>query len=97
MIGWQFAQQNQDEGGSPFDKLFKIFKELLLYTSGNVDEAISWLTQLDKEYNLTTPDYGISDFIDDLVKKGFLQKPKKGQEGPMRPSSKMEVEMEVQE
>lgn len=93
MIGWQFAQQSEDKERSTFDKLFKIFKELIVYTSGNVDEAISWLTQLDQEYELTTPEYGIADFIDDLTKKGYLQKPKQGQEGPLRPSSKMEVEL----
>ena len=48
---------------SPFDKLFEIFKELITYTSGDFDEAIDWLRQLDKEYELTTPDYTIDDFI----------------------------------
>ncbi|MGB5464168.1 MAG: hypothetical protein WBM92_12435, partial [Aureibaculum sp.] len=41
---------------SPFEKLFEIFKELITYTSGDVDEAIDWLRQLDKEYQLTTPE-----------------------------------------
>jgi len=58
---------------SPFDKLFEIFKELITHTSGDVDEALDWLTQLDKEYELTTPEYTLDDFIDDLKKKGYLR------------------------
>lgn len=57
----------------PFDKLLDIFKELITYTSGDVDEALDWLRQLDKEYELTTPEYTIDDFIDDLKKKGYLK------------------------
>jgi len=58
---------------SPFDKLFEIFKELITYTSGDFDEAIDWLRQLDEEYNLTTPDYTIDDFIEDLKNKGYIR------------------------
>ncbi len=58
---------------SPFDKLFGIFKELISHTSGDFDEAISWLRELDIEYKLTTPDYTIDDFIEDLKKKGYIR------------------------
>ncbi len=58
---------------SPFDKLFEIFKELITYTSGDFDEAIDWLKQLDEEYKLTTPEYTIEDFIEDLKKKGYIR------------------------
>lgn len=58
---------------SPFDKLFEIFKELITYTSGDFDEAIDWLRQLDKEYELTTPDYTIDDFVEDLKNKGYIR------------------------
>ena len=58
---------------SPFDKLFEIFKELITHTSGDVDEALDWLAQLDKEYELTTPEYTLDDFIEDLKKKGYLR------------------------
>ncbi|WP_435262606.1 vWA domain-containing protein [Tenacibaculum sp. nBUS_03] len=57
----------------PFDKLFDIFKELLTYTSGDFDEAFEWLTQLDKEYNLTTPEYTLDDFLEDLKNKGYVK------------------------
>lgn len=58
---------------SPFDKLFEIFKELITYTSGDFDEAIDWLRQLDEEYKLTTPEYTIDDFIEDLKNKGYIR------------------------
>ena len=58
---------------SPFDKLFEIFKELITHTSGDLDEAIDWLRELDKEYKLTDSTYTIDDFIEDLKKKGYIK------------------------
>ena len=57
---------------TPFDKLFEIFKELITHTSGDFDEAIDWLRELDREFKLTTPDYTIDDFIEDLKNKGYI-------------------------
>ena len=58
---------------SPFEKLFPIFKELITHTSGDFDEAIDWLRELDKEYKLTDSAYTIDDFIEDLKKKGYIR------------------------
>jgi uncharacterized protein with von Willebrand factor type A (vWA) domain len=58
---------------TPFEKLFDIFKELIVHTSGDFDEAIDWLRQLDKEYELTTPEYTIEDFIEDLKRRGYIR------------------------
>jgi Ca-activated chloride channel family protein len=58
---------------SNFDKLFDIFSELITHTSGDVDEALDWLKILDKEYSLTTDDYTMDDFLEDLKKKGYLR------------------------
>ncbi|EWH14326.1 hypothetical protein KLA_04876 [Cellulophaga geojensis KL-A] len=58
---------------TPFEKLFEIFKELITHTSGDFDEAIDWLRELDKEYKLTTEDYTIDDFIEDLKAKGYIR------------------------
>jgi len=82
---------------SPFEKLFEIFQELITHTSGDFDEAIDWLRALDKEYELTTADYTIDDFIEDLKAKGYIRdeiKPngtggKKG-DGKMKISEKLE-------
>lgn len=61
------------ESASKFDELFKIFKQLITHTSGDVKEALDWLTELDKEYQLTDKDYTISDFIEELKKRGYLR------------------------
>lgn len=61
------------ESISPFDKLFDIFQELITHTSGDFDEAIDWLRELDKEYELTDENYTIDDFIEDLKAKGYIQ------------------------
>ena len=58
---------------SPFDKLFDVFSELITHTSGDVDEALDWLNILDKEYSLTSDEYTMDDFIEDLKKKGYLR------------------------
>ncbi len=58
---------------TPFEKLFDIFQELITHTSGDFDEAIDWLRELDKEYQLTDEDYTIDDFIEDLKQKGYIR------------------------
>jgi Ca-activated chloride channel family protein len=70
--GFKFKPYKATEE-SPFEKLFSIFTELIVHTSGDFDEAINWLRELDKEYKLTTPEYTIEDFIEDLKKKGYLR------------------------
>ena len=69
--GWSFSVF-KEKNITPFEKLFEIFKELITYTSGDFDEAIDWLRQLDKEYVLTDENYTIDDFIEDLLNKGFV-------------------------
>ncbi|MCE2865369.1 MAG: vWA domain-containing protein [Flavobacteriia bacterium] len=58
---------------SDFERLFDIFSELIVHTSGDVDEALEWLNVLDKEYSLTNDKYTMDDFIEDLKKKGYLR------------------------
>lgn len=70
--GFSF-ESYQSPNQTSFEKLFEIFKELITHTSGDFDEAIDWLKMLDNEYELTTPDYTIDDFIKDLIKKGYIQ------------------------
>ncbi|MBC5838132.1 vWA domain-containing protein [Flavobacterium muglaense] len=68
-----YFKQYEAPHQSPFDKLFGIFKELITHTSGDFDEAIDWLRELDKEYKLTDEHYSIDDFIEDLKKKGYIK------------------------
>lgn len=74
MKGFVFTKYApQNDGKTPFDKLFNLFMELLHYTAGDPTEALDWLTQLDRKHNLTDKDYGIGDFIEDLKQQGYLQ------------------------
>lgn len=66
---------------SKFDELFKLFKQLITHTSGDVNEALDWFKELDKEYNLTNADYTLEDFIADLKKQGYLREKKDGNGG----------------
>ncbi len=70
--GFRFSPYDAPEQ-SPFEKLFDIFQELITHTSGDFDEAIDWLRELDKEYELTDDDYTIDDFIEDLKAKGYIR------------------------
>tara|TARA_R110000796_G_scaffold88850_6_gene192030 strand:- start:102759 stop:103916 length:1158 start_codon:yes stop_codon:yes gene_type:complete len=70
--GFRFATYEAAEQ-TPFEKLFDIFQELITHTSGDVDEALDWLRELDKEYELTDENYTIEDFIEDLKAKGYLR------------------------
>jgi uncharacterized protein with von Willebrand factor type A (vWA) domain len=91
MIGWRFGEYIPGKNeGSIFDRLLKLFQELLVHTSGDVSEALSWLTELDKEYGLTSKDYGMADFIQDLIDKGYIAQ-NEPQGGIFAPTAKMEV------
>jgi len=74
MIGLRFAQYTApDDNRTPFEKLLEIFLELLVHTSGDVEEAFDWLKELDDEYKLTTPDYTLADFRRDLEKQNYFK------------------------
>lgn len=73
MRGYGFSKhipKNLPNGG--FEDLLKLFLELLNYSAGDANEAISWMNELDKQHNITKNDYGMGDFIDDLKNKGYL-------------------------
>ena len=81
MKGYRFTKYIPPKSAnkSGFDRLNKIFQQLILMTSGNVAEALSWLTNIDKQYGLTDDKYGIGDFIQELKDKGFIvEDPQKG-------------------
>ncbi|MGD1844158.1 MAG: VWA domain-containing protein [Salibacteraceae bacterium] len=74
MIGFRFSEfVPTPTFQSPFERLLELFLELLVYTSGEVDEALNWMRELDKEHGLTDDNYTIDDFEEDLKKKGYLE------------------------
>ncbi|MBT1709884.1 hypothetical protein KK062_16685 [Fulvivirgaceae bacterium PWU5] len=74
MLGHRFTKYTppEEKGKSDFDKLLNIFMQLVLMTSGNVAEALQWLTEVDRQHGLTNGTYGIGDFIEDLKKNGYV-------------------------
>ncbi len=99
MITWRFSEfQSDGEDKTPFERLLELFQELLIHTSGDVDEALSWLTELDKQHHLTSDDYGIADFIKELEEKGYIQPRDRGDGngGGFRPTAKIEINLRQQ-
>jgi len=70
--GFVFTKYEAQEV-TPFEQLLDVFQELITHTSGDFDEAMDWLKQLDEEYKLTTEDYTLDDFVEDLKKKGYIR------------------------
>lgn len=70
--GFKFTSY-QDEKKSPFEKLLDIFQELIIHTSGDLDETLEWLETLDKEYKLTNENYTFDDFVQELKEKGYIR------------------------
>ncbi len=74
MLGHRFIQYNANEGNkSKFEQMLDLFTQLLTYTNGDASEALSWMNELDKKYQLTNDGYGMGDFIDELKENGYLQ------------------------
>lgn len=71
-LGIRFTKPS-GKNQTPFERLFEIFKELITHTSGDFDEAIDWLRELDREYKLTDENYTVDDFIEELLKKSYVQ------------------------
>ena len=74
MLGYRFSRYTPppEQAKSDFDKLLKIFMQLILVTAGNVAEALQWLTEVDRQYGLTSDKYGMGDFIEDLKRQGYI-------------------------
>ncbi len=76
---------------SHFEKLLDAFIQLLTYTNGDVNEALQWLTELDKEYALTNDEYGIGDFVDELREKGYIDDNKQTGEISITPKTEQGI------
>ncbi len=78
MIGTRFTEYVPENSGGGFNDLLKIFLQLLTITSGDVNEALNWMNQLDRKYNLTNDGYGIGDFIQELKDKNYIKEEQEG-------------------
>ena len=86
MLGWHFSKYIPSSDENPFERLLKVFQEVMVHTSGNFNEALSWMTEIDRQYDLTTDDYGMADFIQDLKDRGWVRE----DERDVQPTAKME-------
>lgn len=93
MVGYRFTEfiPEKNKEQSTFDNLLNIFLQLLVITSGDVNEALSWLTNLDREHGLSNPEYGIGDFIDDLKNKGYVDDKNEKEEFKITAKSEQEI------
>jgi Ca-activated chloride channel homolog len=92
MIGHNFSKYDPSQNSkSSFEKLLDLFMQLLTYTSGDVGETLSWLTELDKEYNLTDDEYGMGDFIEDLKSKGYIDENRRNGEIKITPKTEQGI------
>jgi Ca-activated chloride channel homolog len=73
MLGHRFIKYDpRAEGKSKFEQLLDLFMQLLTYTNGDVGEAMQWMNELDKKYEMTDDEYGMGDFLEDLKQKGYI-------------------------
>lgn len=56
-----------------FDDLLKLFNRLLLHTNGDVNEALRWMTELDKRYHMFSEDMGFDQFYQRLKDEGYIR------------------------
>ena len=81
MQGFSFTGYNPNEGQkSKFDQLLDLFTQVITHTSGDFGEAMQWMNELDKQYNITNDDYGMGDFLEDLKEKGYIDEDKQKNE-----------------
>lgn len=74
MIGNRFAEFIPDNSGKEiFEQLLNLFLQLLNITAGDAAEALKLLNDLDSRYELTSGEYGMGDFIQELKDKNYLR------------------------
>lgn len=92
MSGYHFFKYiPPQDNRSDFERLLDLFLQLLNYTAGDVAEALDWMNQLDRKHNLTSDEYGMGDFIEDLKKNGYIQDNPQGVGFNLTPKSEQSI------
>lgn len=82
MIGYRFTEWIPEEDKrKPFDHLLPLFIELLNYTSGNPQDALDWMEEIDKEHTIFFENYKRDDFEQELKRRGYLREEYKDGKG----------------
>lgn len=79
MAGHRFEKYiTPNDDRTPFQKLLELFLEIMVHTSGDIEETFRWMKIVDEEHKITNPDYTLEDFRNDLEKNGYLSDTTKG-------------------
>ena len=55
MAGYRFEKYiTPDDDRTPFQKLLELFLEIMVHTSGDIEETFSWMKIVDEEHKITT-------------------------------------------
>lgn len=92
MLGHRFDKYDPNENGkSRFEQLLDLFMQMLSYTSGDVGEAMQWMNELDKKYQLTDDEYGMGDFYEELKEKGYIDEKGENREIQITPKTEQGI------
>ncbi len=92
MLGHRFLKYDPNAGGkSKFDQLLDLLMQMLTHTNGDAAEALAWMNELDKRYQLTDSEYGMGDFIDELKQKGYLEEKSENGEISITPKTEQGI------
>src|ERR1700677_1139410 len=92
MKGFNFSKYDPNQNNkSRFEQLLDVFTQILTYTNGDVNEAMQWMNELDKQYNLTDNEYGMGDFYEDLKDKGYIDENKQNGEIKITPKTEQGI------
>jgi uncharacterized protein with von Willebrand factor type A (vWA) domain len=89
MLGYRFTKFTPPlDSEALFNSLLNVFLQLLNISSGDVDQALQWLNDLDRQHGLTTDEYGMGDFIQELKDRDYIKEEEPG--GPIIITAKSE-------
>jgi Ca-activated chloride channel family protein len=81
----------QDPRKETFEKLLKLFLDLLMKSGGNITEALRWLSYLDSRHHYTSSEYTLGDFIKDLKEQGYITQNPSPNQPVYVPSAKAQI------
>lgn len=92
MLGFNFSEFKPEmKGKNRFEELLNIFQQLLLIFAGDAGKSLTYMSELDRRYNLTDDKYGMANFIDDLKKKGYIKEEEGEGNFSMTPKSEKSI------
>lgn len=69
----QFIPSESTAANDRLQKLLDLFHQLLLQTSGDVNEVLNWMRYLGEQYNIFGPEMTYDMFVDELKRQGIIE------------------------